>query len=83
MIPYDVFQFLFSYLQDPREEVMTLERVLLQTIKFDLQVDMYYQCPGSVFFCFQKIRAKNSIEVLHLGIYFVQIAIGLIGGIKT
>ena len=25
-------------LQDPREEVMTLERVLLQTIKFDLQV---------------------------------------------
>ena len=24
--------------QDPREEVMTLERVLLQTIKFDLQV---------------------------------------------
>ena len=25
-------------LQDPREDVMTLERVLLQTIKFDLQV---------------------------------------------
>jgi hypothetical protein len=25
-------------MQDPREEVMTLERVLLQTIKFDLQV---------------------------------------------
>ena len=24
-------------LQDPREEVMTLERVLLQSIKFDLQ----------------------------------------------
>ena len=28
--------------QDPREEVMTLERVLLQTIKFDLQVDHPY-----------------------------------------
>ena len=27
--------------QDPREEVMTLERVLLQTIKFDLQVELY------------------------------------------
>lgn len=27
---------------DPREEVMTLERVLLQTIKFDLQVDHPY-----------------------------------------
>ena len=36
--------------QDPREEVMTLERVLLQTIKFDLQVsrficrDLLQQC---------------------------------------
>merc|ERR1719400_2616071 len=28
--------------QDPREEGMTLERVLLQTIKFDLQVDHPY-----------------------------------------
>ncbi|KAI5704784.1 cyclin-K [Diaphorina citri] len=27
---------------DPREEVMTLERILLQTIKFDLQVDHPY-----------------------------------------
>jgi len=31
-----------SFKQDPREEVMTLERVLLQTIKFDLQVDHPY-----------------------------------------
>ena len=29
--------------QDPREEVMTLERVLLKTIKFDLQVDHPYK----------------------------------------
>lgn len=28
--------------EDPREEVMTLERILLQTIKFDLQVDHPY-----------------------------------------
>lgn len=28
---------------DPREEVMTLERILLQTIKFDLQVEHPYQ----------------------------------------
>ena len=28
---------------DPREEIMVLERVLLQTIKFDLQVDHPYQ----------------------------------------
>ena len=27
---------------DPREEIMTLERVLLQTIKFDLQVEHPY-----------------------------------------
>lgn len=29
---------------DPKEEVMTLERILLQTIKFDLQVDHPYAC---------------------------------------
>ncbi|KAL5008815.1 hypothetical protein ScPMuIL_014396 [Solemya velum] len=28
--------------EDPREEVMTMERILLQTIKFDLQVDHPY-----------------------------------------
>lgn len=28
---------------DPKEEVMTLERILLQTIKFDLQVEHPYQ----------------------------------------
>ncbi|VDP02854.1 unnamed protein product [Soboliphyme baturini] len=29
--------------EDPREEVMTVERILLQTIKFDLQVEHPYQ----------------------------------------
>ncbi|CAG9822433.1 unnamed protein product [Phaedon cochleariae] len=29
--------------EDPKEEVMTLERILLQTIKFDLQVEHPYQ----------------------------------------
>ena len=28
--------------EDPKEEVMTLERILLQTIKFDLQVEHPY-----------------------------------------
>ena len=28
---------------DPKEEVMVLERILLQTIKFDLQVEHLYQ----------------------------------------
>lgn len=32
----------FSFGEDPKEEVMTLERILLQTIKFDLQVDHPY-----------------------------------------
>jgi len=40
-------------MQDPREEVMTLERVLLQTIKFDLQVRhlsrVFMQSSGSGF----------------------------------
>lgn len=31
-----------SFGDDPKEEVMTLERILLQTIKFDLQVDHPY-----------------------------------------
>ena len=36
---FDIFFVLNLFrFQDPREEVMTLERVLLQTIKFDLQV---------------------------------------------
>lgn len=32
----------FSFGDDPKEEVMTLERILLQTIKFDLQVEHPY-----------------------------------------
>lgn len=31
-----------SFGDDPKEEVMTLERILLQTIKFDLQVEHPY-----------------------------------------
>ncbi|CAG5132449.1 unnamed protein product [Candidula unifasciata] len=30
--------------EDPREEVMTMERILLKTIKFDLQVEHPYGC---------------------------------------
>ncbi|XP_059162333.1 cyclin-K-like isoform X2 [Physella acuta] len=30
--------------EDPREEVITMERILLKTIKFDLQVDHPYSC---------------------------------------
>lgn len=29
--------------EDPREEVMTFEKILLQTIKFDLQVEHPYK----------------------------------------
>ncbi|XP_037952352.1 cyclin-K-like [Teleopsis dalmanni] len=32
----------YSFGDDPKEEVMTLERILLQTIKFDLQVEHPY-----------------------------------------
>ncbi|KAH8375705.1 hypothetical protein KR009_002631 [Drosophila setifemur] len=34
--------YFYSFGDDPKEEVMTLERILLQTIKFDLQVDHPY-----------------------------------------
>ncbi|XP_017134281.1 cyclin-K-like [Drosophila elegans] len=34
--------YFFSFGEDPKEEVMTLERILLQTIKFDLQVEHPY-----------------------------------------
>ncbi|XP_016993484.1 cyclin-K [Drosophila takahashii] len=34
--------YFYSFGEDPKEEVMTLERILLQTIKFDLQVEHPY-----------------------------------------
>lgn len=34
--------YFYSFGDDPKEEVMTLERILLQTIKFDLQVEHPY-----------------------------------------
>uniref|UniRef100_A0AAG5DWE4 Cyclin-K n=1 Tax=Anopheles atroparvus TaxID=41427 RepID=A0AAG5DWE4_ANOAO len=39
LLPDEKFQ---SFGDDPKEEVMTLERILLQTIKFDLQVEHPY-----------------------------------------
>jgi len=44
--------------QDPREEVMTLERVLLQTIKFDLQVDHPYSSLLKYAKCLKGEKAK-------------------------
>ena len=48
---------------DPREEIMVLERVLLQTIKFDLQVDHPYQSIIKVymFYTFPLNNAYNYI----------------------
>lgn len=43
----------FSFGDDPKEEVMTLERILLQTIKFDLQVSdfsVYFNGLGTLLF---------------------------------
>lgn len=39
LLPDDKY---ISFGEDPKEEVMTLERILLQTIKFDLQVEHPY-----------------------------------------
>jgi len=47
-----------SFGQDPREEVMTLERVLLQTIKFDLQVDHPYSTLLKYAKCLKGDKAK-------------------------
>ncbi|XP_050442622.1 cyclin-K-like [Adelges cooleyi] len=43
---------------DPREEVMVLERILLQTIKFDLQVDHPYQFLLKYAKCLKGDKAK-------------------------
>lgn len=43
---------------DPKEEVMTLERILLQTIKFDLQVEHPYQYLLKYAKCLKGDKAK-------------------------
>ncbi|ERL88296.1 cyclin-K-like [Dendroctonus ponderosae] len=43
---------------DPKEEVMTLERILLQTIKFDLQVEHPYQFLLKYAKCLKGDKAK-------------------------
>ncbi|XP_023936170.2 cyclin-K [Bicyclus anynana] len=44
--------------EDPKEEVMTLERILLQTIKFDLQVEHPYGCLLKYAKCLKGDKAK-------------------------
>ncbi|XP_043476768.1 cyclin-K-like isoform X2 [Leptopilina heterotoma] len=54
-----------SFGEDPKEEVMTLERVLLQTIKFDLQVDHPYKYLLRYAKCLKGDKAKlqNMIQM--------------------
>lgn len=54
-----------SFAEDPKEEVMTLERVLLQTIKFDLQVDHPYKYLLRYAKCLKGDKAKlqNMIQM--------------------
>ncbi|XP_070180298.1 cyclin-K-like [Littorina saxatilis] len=54
----DVFAAAFG--EDPREEVMTMERILLQTVKFDLQVEHPYGFLLS--FCKQIKGDKDKIQ---------------------
>ena len=39
---FSIYRQFGTFGSDPREEIMVLERVLLQTIKFDLQVEHPY-----------------------------------------
>ncbi|CAD7086300.1 unnamed protein product [Hermetia illucens] len=48
----------FSFGDDPKEEVMTLERILLQTIKFDLQVEHPYSFLVKYAKCFKGDQGK-------------------------
>lgn len=47
-----------SFGEDPKEEVMTLERILLQTIKFDLQVEHPYSYVVRYAKCLKGDRSK-------------------------
>lgn len=49
---------------DPREEVMVTERVLLQTLKFDLQVDHPYSCLIKYAKCLKgdQLKLQNMVQ---------------------
>ncbi|GAB0089161.1 cyclin-K [Sergentomyia squamirostris] len=55
MLPDEKF---LSFGEDPKEEVMTLERILLQTIKFDLQVEHPYMFLVKYAKCFKGDATK-------------------------
>ncbi|VVC24461.1 Cyclin, C-terminal domain,Cyclin-like,Cyclin, N-terminal [Cinara cedri] len=55
LLPEDKYETLGM---DPKEEVMVLERILLQTIKFDLQVDHPYQFLLKYAKCLKGDKAK-------------------------
>ncbi|XP_053947586.1 cyclin-K [Anastrepha ludens] len=50
--------YFYSFGEDPKEEVMTLERILLQTIKFDLQVEHPYTFLLKYAKCFRGDQVK-------------------------
>ncbi|XP_067636724.1 cyclin-K [Eurosta solidaginis] len=50
--------YFYSFGDDPKEEVMTLERILLQTIKFDLQVEHPYTFLLKYAKCFRGDQVK-------------------------
>lgn len=45
---------------DPRQEIVTLEKILLQTIKFDLEVEHPYQYLLKYAECFKCPEGKKS-----------------------
>ncbi|KAK4883594.1 hypothetical protein RN001_006913 [Aquatica leii] len=54
-----------SFGVDPKEEVMTLERILLQTIKFDLQIEHPYSYLVSYAKCLKgdKLKLKKMVQM--------------------
>lgn len=59
-----------SFGDDPKEEVMTLERILLQTIKFDLQVEHPYNFLLKYIKCLKGDKSKIQ-QILQMAWTFV------------
>lgn len=60
-----------SFGDDPKEEVMTLERILLQTIKFDLQVEHPYSFLVKYAKCLKGDNSKHLPKMVQMAWNFV------------
>ncbi|CAO1387544.1 unnamed protein product [Diamesa hyperborea] len=67
---------ILSFGEDPKEEVTTMERILLKTIKFDLQVDHPYRYLIEYAKCLKGTGVKLRDDVVQMAWNFVNDSLG-------